>query len=41
MAREAADPVTAFNRLRGRARSSERRIVELAQELLAEVGAGR
>jgi GAF domain-containing protein len=40
MAREQTDPVTAFNRLRGRARSSERRIVELAQELLSAVAAG-
>ena len=41
MARERADPVTAFNRLRGRARSSERRIVDLAEELLSAVAAGR
>lgn len=38
MAREQVDPVTAFNQLRSRARSSERKIAHLAAELLASIG---
>lgn len=37
MARERVDPVTAFNRLRSRARGAERKIVDVAEELLASV----
>lgn len=37
MAREHVDPVTAFNQLRSRARSSERKIVDLAEALLAGI----
>lgn len=40
MARERVDPVTAFNQLRSRARSSERKIVDLAEELLSSVATG-
>ena len=40
MARERTDPVTAFNQLRKRARSSERRIVDLAEELLLSISTG-
>lgn len=38
MAREQVDPVTAFNRLRTRARSAERKIVDVAEELLSSIG---
>ena len=37
MARERVDPVTAFNQLRNQARSSERKVVDLAYELLSSV----
>lgn len=37
MARERVDPVTAFNRLRTRARSAERKIVDVAEELLSSI----
>lgn len=37
MARERADAVTAFNRLRAEARSRRRKVVELAAEILAEI----
>jgi GAF domain-containing protein len=40
MEREQTDPVTAFNQLRSRARSSERKIVDLAEELLQSISAG-
>jgi GAF domain-containing protein len=37
MARERVDPVTAFNRLRSTARSSERKIVDVAEQLLSAI----
>lgn len=40
MARERVDPVTALNRLRTRARSTERKIVDVAEELLASIAQG-
>lgn len=40
MERERVDPVTAFNQLRSRARSSERKIADLAEELLAAIASG-
>jgi GAF domain-containing protein len=39
MARESVDPVTAFNRLRRRARSAERKVADVAAELLESVTA--
>jgi GAF domain-containing protein len=40
MARESVDPVTAFDRLRRRARSAERRVSDVAAELLESVTGG-
>ena|SRR5579875_67298 len=40
MERDRTDPVTAFNQLRSRARSSERKIVDLAEELLLSIPTG-
>jgi GAF domain-containing protein len=39
MARESVDPVTAFNELRRRARSAERKVADVATELLDSVAA--
>jgi GAF domain-containing protein len=39
MARESVDPVTAFNQLRRRARSAERKVADVAAELLDSVTA--
>jgi GAF domain-containing protein len=41
MARERIDAVSAFNRLRKSARSTERKVVDVAAELLAEITAGQ
>ncbi len=41
MGREGVDPVTAFNRLRYRARSSERKVSDVAAEMLDEVARNR
>jgi AmiR/NasT family two-component response regulator len=40
MARDRVDPVTAFNRLRVSARSAERKIVDVADELLTAIASG-
>lgn len=40
MERERTDPVTAFNQLRKRARSTERKVADLAEDLLLAVSAG-
>ena len=37
MGRDGIDAVTAFNKLRDVARSSERRVAEVAAELLAQI----
>jgi GAF domain-containing protein len=41
MGRERVDAVTAFNQLRGHARSSERKVADVAAELLDETARGR
>jgi GAF domain-containing protein len=41
MGRERVDAVTAFNQLRRRARSAQRKVAEIAAELLDEVARGR
>lgn len=40
MGRRSTDAVTAFNELRSRARSERRKVADVAEEVLAQVGAG-